>query len=148
MVPIEQTWRRKRHGMIWRVGIGRNPFAGFWCGYVALPKTVRDAEGWGYVKPPGGDDRTAPEEITMNDVIPGIGRVIGFDLGHAWDIGHQPTEKGMRRRANRFADWVARYYAVELLWAAQLLAENEVRKFVETRPGDKEDDGNEERRKK
>lgn len=148
MVPIEQTWRRKRHGMIWRVGIGRNPFAGFWCGYVAIPRRFRDAEEAGYIEPPRDDDWTAPEEIMMCDVVPGIGRVIGFDLGHLRDIGERITEKDMRKRANRFADWVANRYEIAAFNASMLAMENAARKFVETRPGDKEDDGDEERRKK
>ena len=135
MVPIDQTWRRKRHGGTWRVGIGRNPLAGFWCGYVAIPKRFLDAEEAGYIQPPRDDDWTAPEEITMCEVVPGVGRVIGFDLGHARDIGNQPTEKGMRRRANRFADWVAKYYEEERQRARMLAVENAVRKWAEELAG-------------
>lgn len=130
MVPIDKTWRRKTHGATWRVGIGRNPFAGFWCGYVAIPRRLQEAEKAGYINPPEDDDWTAPEEITMCDVVPGIGRVIGFDLGHLRDIGERVTEKDMRKRANRFADWVANYYEVAAYKAGMLAMENAVRKFV------------------
>lgn len=130
MVPIDKTWRRKTHGATWRVGIGQNPFAGFWCGYVAIPRRLQEAEKAGYINPPEDDDWTAPEEITMCDVVPGIGRVIGFDLGHLRDIGERVTEKDMRKRANRFADWVANYYEVAAYKAGMLAMENAVRKLV------------------
>lgn len=144
MVPIDKTWKRKISGETWRVAIGRNPFAGFWCGYVAVPKSFLEAEEAGYINPPKDDDWTAPEEITMCEVVPGIGRVIGFDLGHLRDLNAQITEKDMQNRTNLFASWVANYYCVAAYNAGMLAMENAARKFVTHMKGknDAEDERN------
>ena len=129
MVPIETCWKRKRRGHTWRVMIGRNPVCRCWCGYVAVPGSVMDLEKYG-VAPPGDSVYGAPEEITFCEAVDGMGRVIGFDTGHAWDRMHPPTEKEIRRRANRFADWAADSYFKAAYREAMRHMENQARKFA------------------
>lgn len=137
MVPIEKTWKRKHYGKSWRVMIGKNPTLGFWCGYVAVPKCAVEAEKMGYVKAPDEDYMLdAPEEITYSRMKDGMGRVIGFDLGHYPDIARRIPEKEIRRRANRFADWLAYYYQREATHGVLLALENAVRKFLERSKGE------------